>query len=140
MAAATGSTNSHAGHESHLHGIKQDQVKNVLARSRGQAEFLSAEETDRGGASGGQMFCWRDGQSAYRLHHFDVEGNGFLANVLQRQHWEIVLVSIYLKCGEDLNSRANSTVLGALAKSWLCRGLWLEISKFRQSSGRATMC
>lgn len=35
--------------------------------------------------------------------------------MLQRQNWEVVLISIYLKCGEDLNSNANATVLGALA-------------------------
>ena len=24
------------------------------------------------------LFCSRDGQSAYRIHHYDLEGNGFL--------------------------------------------------------------
>ena len=101
--------------ETHLHGLKLEQAKAALCRSRWQAEFLQAYETGRGGNSGGQLFCCREGQSAYQLHQFDLEGNGFLANVLQRQKWEIVLVSIYLKCGEDLNSQANATILGELA-------------------------
>ena len=101
--------------ETHLQGSKMDQVKAALCRTRWQAEFLPAHETGRGGNSGGRLFCCREGQSAYRLHHFDKDGNGFLANVLQRQKREIVLVSLYLKCGEDLNSLANSTVLGELA-------------------------
>ena len=86
--------------ETHLHGHKLEQVT-----------ALPAWETGRGGNSGGHLFSCREGQSSYRLHHYDLNGNGFLANVLQRQHWELVLVSIYLKCGEDLNSH----VLGQLA-------------------------
>lgn len=101
--------------ETHLQGNKMEQTQAALCRSRWQSEFLEAYETGRGGTSGGHLFSCREGQSAYRLHQFDHEGNGFLANVLQRQHWELVLVSIYLKCGEDLTSRANSTILGALA-------------------------
>lgn len=101
--------------ETHLQGGKLDQVKAALCRSRWQAEFLPAHETGRGGTSGGHLFCCREGQSAYRLHHFDKDGNGFLANVLQRQRWEIVLISICLKCGEDLTSMANSIILGELA-------------------------
>ena len=32
----------------------------------------------------------------------------FWANVLRRMHWEIVLASVYFKCGEDINSPANA--------------------------------
>lgn len=39
----------------------------------------------------------------------------FFANVLRRREWELALVSIYLRSGDDLNSPTNSTVLGALA-------------------------
>ena len=44
---------------------------------------VSVHETGRGGTSGGQIFCCREGQAAYRLHQYDLDGNGFLANVLQ---------------------------------------------------------
>lgn len=101
--------------ETHLNNKKMDGAHNELCRHRWQPMFLEAHETGRGGNSGGHLFCVREGQSGYRLHAFDLEGNGFLANVLQRQHWGVVLVSLYLKCGEDLNSRANSTILGELA-------------------------
>lgn len=101
--------------ETHLRGLKMEGVMTELSRSRWQPVFLPAFETGRGGTSGGQLFCCREGQSAYRIHQFDLDGNGFLAKVLQRQQWEIVLVSLYLKCREDLNSHANATILGALA-------------------------
>ena len=101
--------------ETHLHGHKLEQVTAAMCRSRWQTEALPAWETGRGGNSGGHLFSCREGQSSYRIHPYDLNGNGFLANVLQRQRWELVLVSIYLKCGEDLNSYANSTVLGQLA-------------------------
>lgn len=101
--------------ETHVTGKKLEVAAQELARSRWRLDVLEAYETGRGGTSGGHLFCAREGQATYRLHHFDHEGNGFLANVLQRQNWEVVLVSIYLKCGEDINSKANAIVLGALA-------------------------
>ena len=101
--------------ETHLNHQKMDGAHNELRRHRWQPCFLEAHDTGRGGNSGGQLFCMREGQSGYRLHSFNLDGNGFLANVLQRQRWELVLISVYLKCGEDLNSSANSTILGELA-------------------------
>ena len=101
--------------ETHLQGPKLELAEAALCRSRWQPASLPAWETGRGGNSGGQIFCCKEGHSSYRLHHYDHEGNGFLANVLQRQQWELVLVSLYLKCGEDLNSHANAQVLGQLA-------------------------
>ena len=101
--------------ETHLTGVKLEAAHNDLCRQRWQPTLLEAYETGRGGNSGGQLFTVREGQSAYKLHSYDLQGNGFLANVLQRQHLELVLVTLYLKCGEDLNSHANSTILGQLA-------------------------
>ena len=101
--------------ETHVHATKLEAAHNDLCRHRWQPTFMAAYETGRGGNSGGHLFCMREGQAGYRLHSFDHEGNGFLANVLQRQQWELVLISVYLKCGEDLNSRANSVILGELA-------------------------
>ena len=101
--------------ETHLHGTKLDGAHNDLCRHRWQPTLMEAYETGRGGNSGGHLFCAREGQSAYKLHSYDLEGNGFMANVLQRQQLELVIVSLYLKCGEDLNSKANSTILGQLA-------------------------
>lgn len=101
--------------ETHLNHGKLEGVQNELCRHRWQPTFLEACDTGRGGNSGGHLFGLREGQSGYQLHKFDLQGNGFLANFLQRQHWEIALVSVYLKCGEDLNSKANSTILGELA-------------------------
>lgn len=101
--------------ETHLQGQKMDGVQNDLCRHRWHPTFLAAHETGRGGNSGGHLFCTREGQSAYRIHSYDLDGNGLPANVLQRQQWEMVIVTLYLKCGEDLNSRANSTILGELA-------------------------
>ena len=97
--------------ETHLHGTKLEAAHNDLSRHRWQPTLLDAYETGRGGNSGGHLFTVREGQSAYKR----LEGTGFLANVLQRQQMELVLVSLYLKCGEDLNSQANSTILGQLA-------------------------
>ena len=86
-----------------------------LCRARWHPEFQPAFETGRGGTSGGHAFCCREGQTCYKLHQYDHEGNGFLANVVQRQKWELCVISLYLKCGEDLNSHANATVLGQVA-------------------------
>ena len=101
--------------ETHLNGVKLEAAHNDLCRHRWQPTLLEASDTGRGGNSGGHLFTVREGQSAYKLHSFDLQGNGFLANVLQRQQMELVLVTLYLKCGEDLNSQANATVLGQLA-------------------------
>ena len=101
--------------ETHVTGHKAALAAQQLARSRWQLEKVDAFETGRGGTSGGQFFCSREGQSTYRIHHYDKEGNGFLANVLQRQKWEVVLVSVYLRTGEDLNSVTNAIILGELA-------------------------
>ena len=101
--------------ETHVVGKKLEAAASEMARSRWRMEQLDAHETGRGGTSGGQFFCAREGQATYRIDQFDQDGNGFLANVLQRQKWEVVLVSIYLKCGEDLNSATNAKILGELA-------------------------
>ena len=101
--------------ETHLNHSKMDGAHNELCRHRWQPTFLAAHDTGRGGNSGGQLFGLREGQSGYLLHSYDLDGNGFLANALQRQQWELALISVYLKTGEDLNSKANSTVLGELA-------------------------
>ena len=101
--------------ETHVAGPKLLTAAHEMARSRWQVTAMEAYETGRDGTSGGQFFCCREGQSSYKIHHFDKAGNGFLANVVQRQNWEVVLVSIYLKCGEDLNSTTNAAVLGELA-------------------------
>ena len=101
--------------ETHVTGKKLAMAAHELARARWQVTTLEAYETGRGGTSGGQFFCSREGQAAYKIHQWDQAGNGFQANVLQRQNWEVVLVSIYLKCGEDLNSTANAAVMGELA-------------------------
>ena len=98
--------------ETHLNHSKMDGAHNELCRHRWQPTFLAAHDTGRGGNSGGQLFGLREGQSGYLLHSYDLDGNGFLANVLERQQWELALISVYLKTGEDLNSKANSTVLG----------------------------
>ena len=79
----------------------------------------------------------REGQAGYRLHSYDLEGNGFLANVLQRQHFELVLVTLYLKCGDDLNSHANSTILGELAAFLQELAIpWLVIGDFQVPPGQ----
>lgn len=111
--------------ETHVHGKKLEVAAHELARSRWRLDALEAYETGRGGTS------------------FDHAGNGFLANVLQRQNWEVVLISIYLKCGEDLNSTANAIVLGALAAfleelavPWVLVG----DSRSHLNSGRDTNC
>ena len=101
--------------ETHVVGKQLELAANELARSRWRMEKLDAHETGSGGTSGGHFLCAREGQATYKIHQFDKDGNGFLANVLQRQNWEVILVSIYLKRGEDLISAANATVLGALA-------------------------
>lgn len=124
--------------ETHLQGTKLATAAQELSRSRWQLESLPAYETGRGGTTGGQFFCSCEGQSTYRLHQYDLDGNGFLANVLQRQPWEIVLVSIYLvKCGEDLNSKANSTIRGALAAGASgCLGCHWRFSGTTRAVGR----
>ena len=110
---------------------------NELCRHRWQPTFLEAHETGRGGNSGGHLFCMREGRAGYRLHTYDLEGNGFLANVLQRQQWELVLVALYLKCGEDLNSRANSTILGELAAFLQELAIpWIVVGDFQVPPGQ----
>ena len=101
--------------ETHLAGTKLEGVMSDLCRARWHPAFLPAFETGRGGASGGQAFCCREGQAAYKLHQYEHEGNGFMANVVQRQKWELCVISVYLKRGEDLNSTANAKVLGQMA-------------------------
>ena len=68
--------------ETHVVGKKLEAAASEMARSRWRMEMLDAHETGRGGTSGGQFFCGREGQATYRIHQFDKEGNGFLANVL----------------------------------------------------------
>ena len=122
--------------ETHLAGPKMEAAMSDLCRSRWMPTFLTAHETGRGGTSGGHAFCCREGQSAYKLHHYDHEGNGFLANVIQRQNWELCVISVYLKCGKDLNSVSNARVLGQvaallqeLAISWLLIGPACTVGK-----------
>ena len=118
--------------ETHVAGKQLATVSQALARSRWQLATLEAYETGRGGTSGGHFFCSREGQAAYKIHQCDKAGNGYLANVLQRHNWEVVLVSLYLKCGEDLNSPTNAAVLGDLAA--FLRELaipWLVVGDFQ---------
>ena len=96
--------------EAHLRGIKQEQAKNALSRSRWQGS--QCMRPDEGAPVEARFSAVEKGK-----RHI-VSTNMTLMVMVSWQmscSWEIVLVSIYLKCGEDLNSPANSTVLGALA-------------------------
>lgn len=100
--------------ETHLAGNKMEGVMSELCRSRWFPTFLEAHETGRGGTSGGQAFCCREGQTAYKLHQYGHEGNGFLANVVQRQKWELCVISVYLKVwgGSELSGQCQGVGAG----------------------------
>ena len=93
------------------------------------------------GTSGGVAILLRKSIGGRLVHYHSEQGCGFIAVAFRIKNHEFLLVSIYLKCGQGLQSLVNSSILSALLPLlqtwkglWMVAGDWNVDSKIMQST------